>query len=130
MVRRTFKIKLDWIPPEGSRGNTRKDRRFNKVERAALKQSGFNHGTALIASEGILEPLSGFSMTYIVYHNHRNIDGDNLLFGFKGFADGLQASGLLENDNLKHMPRLSIEYGGKAEKGESRTVVRIEEIAE
>jgi len=121
---RAYRIELDWIPHPSLRGNTRTDRRAATTERALARQSGKDHGTYLIASQGILEPLEAFEMHYEVWHN-RDIDLDNLMFGFKPFCDGLEESGLLASDSVRHLRRLSIAWGGRAKKGESRTLVEI-----
>ena len=121
---RAYTIQLGWIPPRQLRGNSRTDRRAATTERVRVRQSGKDHGIALIASEGILEPLEAFEMHYEVWHN-RDIDLDNLLFGYKAFCDGLQDAGLIASDSVRHLRRLSIAWGGRAKKGESRTLVEI-----
>ena len=122
---RVYAIELGWIPHRSLRGNTRTDRREATTERTRARQSGKDHGIYLIASEGILEPLEAFEMRYTVWHNRTIIDLDNLLFGFKPFSDGLEESGLIASDSVRHLRRLSIAWGGRAKKGESRTLVEI-----
>ena len=125
--RRVYTIELDWIPHQSLRGNTRTDRRKATTERTLARQSGKDHGTYLIASEGILEPLESFEMSYEVWHNRTTIDLDNLLFGYKAFCDGLQDAGFFKSDSARHLRHLSIRWGGRVKKGESRTVVEIVE---
>ena len=108
-VSRAYTIELGWIPPRQLRGNSRTDRRAATTERVRVRQSGKDHGIALIASEGILEPLEAFEMHYEVWHN-RDIDLDNLLFGYKAFCDGLQDAGLIASDSVRHLRRLSIAW--------------------
>ena len=115
--RQVWYIRLDWIPPASLRGNSRTDRRTATKDRAAVRQSGHDHGIALIASEGILEPIKTCEIAYTVYHNRANIDLDNLLIGFKAFADGLQDAGLIERDSAEYVHRVSIQWGGKAKRG-------------
>ena len=124
---RVYAIELGWIPHRSLRGNTRTDRREATTERTRARQSGKDHGTYLIASEGILEPLEAFEMRYTVWHNRTTIDLDNLLFGYKAFCDGLQESGLIASDSVRHLRRLSISWGGRVKKDESRTLVEITE---
>ena len=54
--------------PASLRGNSRTDRRTATKDRAAVRQSGHDHGIALIASEGILEPIKTCEIAYTVYH--------------------------------------------------------------
>ena len=124
---RAYVIELDWIPHPSLRGNTRTDRRTATTERALARQSGKDHGTYLIASQGVLEPLEAFEMQYTVWHNRTTIDLDNLMFGFKSFGDGLEESGLIASDSVRHLRRLSISWGGRVKKDESRTLVEITE---
>ena len=122
---RAYVIELDWIPHPSLRGNTRTDRRTATTERALARQSGKDHGTYLIASQGVLEPLEAFEMQFTVWHNRTTIDLDNLMFGFKSFGDGLEESGLIASDSVRHLRRLSISWGGRVKKDESRTLVEI-----
>ena len=124
---RVYTIELGWIPHRSLRGNTRTDRRAATTERALARQSGKDHGTYLIASQGVLEPLEAFEMQYTVWHNRTTIDLDNLMFGFKSFGDGLEESGLIASDSVRHLRRLSISWGGRVKKDESRTLVEITE---
>jgi len=124
-VSRVYTIELGWIPHQSLRGNTRTHRKEATTERTRARQSGKDHGTYLIASEGILEPLEAFEMQFTVWHNRTTIDLDNLMFGFKAFCDGLQESGLIASDSVRHLRRLSISWGGRAKKDESRTLVEI-----
>ena len=126
-VSRVYTIELGWIPHQSLRGNTRTDRRTATTERALARQSGKDHGTYLIASQGVLEPLEAFEIRYTVWHSRTSIDLDNLLFGFKPFSDGLEESGLIASDSVRHLRRLSISWGGRVKKDESRTLVEITE---
>ena len=125
--RRVYTIELDWIPHPSLRGNTRTDRRTATTERALARQSGKDHGTYLIASQGVLEPLEAFEMQVTVWHKRTPIDLDTLMFGFKAFGDGLEESGLIASDSVRHLRRLSISWGGRVKKDESRTLVEITE---
>jgi len=127
-VSRAYRIELGWIPHQSLRGNTRTHRKAATTERTRARQSGKDHGTYLIAAEGILEPLEAFEIRYTVWHNRTTIDLDNLMFGFKAFCDGLQESGLIASDSVRHLRRLSIAWGGRVKKGESRTLVEIVEV--
>jgi len=124
-VSRAYTIELGWIPHQSLRGNTRTHRKEATTERTRARQSGKDHGTYLIASEGILEPLEAFEMQFTVWHNRTTIDLDNLMFGFKAFCDGLQESGLIASDSVRHLRRLSIAWGGRVKRDESRTLVEI-----
>jgi len=124
-VSRAYRIELGWIPHQSLRGNTRTHRKAATTERTRARQSGKDHGTYLIAAEGILAPLEAFEMQFTVWHNRTTIDLDNLMFGFKAFCDGLQESGLIASDSVRHLRQLSISWGGRAKKDESRTLVEI-----
>ena len=124
-VSRTYRIELGWIPHQSLRGNTRTHRKEATTERTRARQSGKDHGTYLIAAEGILAPLEAFEMQFTVWHNRTTIDLDNLMFGFKAFCDGLQESGLIASDSVRHLRRLSIAWGGRVKRDESRTLVEI-----
>ena len=124
---RAYEIELDGIPHPSLRGNTRTHRKAATTERALARQSGKDHGTYLIASQGVLEPLEAFEMQYTVWHNRTTIDLDNLMFGFKSFGDGLEESGLIASDSVRHLRHLSISWGGRVKKDESRTLVEITE---
>ena len=126
-VSRAYRIELGGIPHQSLRGNTRTHRKAATTERTRARQSGKDHGTYLIAAEGILEPLEAFEIRYTVWHNRTTIDLDNLMFGFKAFCDGLQESGLIASDSVRHLRRLSISWGGRVKKDESRTLVEIME---
>ena len=128
VMHRVYTIELDWIPPRELRGNSRTDRRAATTERVRVRQSGKDHGVFLIASEGILEPLESFEMSYEVWHNRTTIDLDNLLFGYKAFCDGLQDAGFFKSDSARHLRHLSIRWGGRVKKDESRTVVEIVDL--
>ena len=127
-VSRAFRIELGWIPHPSLRGNTRTHRKAATTERTRARQSGKDHGTYLIAAEGILAPLEAFEIRYTVWHNRTTIDLDNLMFGYKAFCDGLEESGLIASDSVRHLRQLSIAWGGRAKKGESRTLVEIVEV--
>ena len=127
-VSRTYTIELGWIPHQSLRGNTRTHRKEATTERTRARQSGKDHGTYLIAAEGILEPLEAFEIRYTVWHSRTSIDLDNLLFGFKPFSDGLEESGLIASDSVRHLRRLSISWGGRVKRDESRTLVEIVEV--
>ena len=122
---RVYAIELGWIPHRSLRGNTRTDRREATTERTRARQSGKDHGIYLIASEGILEPLEAFEMRYTVWHSRTTIDLDNLMFGYKAFCDGLVESGLIASDSVRHLRHLSISWGGRVKRDESRTLVEI-----
>ena len=124
---RAYEIELDGIPHRSLRGNTRTDRRAATTERALARQSGKDHGTYLIASQGVLGPLEAFEIRYTVWHDRTTIDLDNLMFGFKPFCDGLEESGLIASDSVRHLRQLSIAWGGRVKRGESRTLVEITE---
>jgi len=126
-VSRVYTIELGWIPHQSLRGNTRTHRKEATTERTRARQSGKDHGTYLIAAEGILAPLEAFEMQFTVWHNRTTIDLDNLMFGFKAFCDGLQESGLIASDSVRHLRRLSISWGGRVKRDESRTLVEIME---
>jgi len=124
---RAYEIELDGIPHPSLRGNTRTHRKAATTERALARQSGKDHGTYLIASQGVLGALEAFEIRYTVWHNRTTIDLDNLMFGFKAFCDGLVESGLIASDSVRHLRHLSISWGGRVKKDESRTQVEITE---
>ena len=123
--RGVFHIGLDWIPPASLRGNSRTDRRTATTDRSMVRQSGRDHARILMNRGGILGPIKTCEITYTVWHSRANIDLDNLLIGYKAFVDGLEDAGLIERDSAEYVHRVSIQWGGKAKRGESRTRVEI-----
>ncbi len=111
-------IELGYIPPAEVRGNSRAHWRKKHHTAQLLKQSGVEHawGDSFVLDDKKVKVTFQFS------HN-RKIDLDNLAIGMKPFIDGL-----LPDDDPDH-----VVYGEhsftKVPKGESRTIVTIEELA-
>jgi len=127
-VGRTFTIELPFIPDESLRGNSRTPPRYATRERQVMRQSGKDHGVALLASHGLSGPIGQYRVQYTVWHDRESIDLGNVHSGFKAFIDGLQDADFLVDDNVKWLLKDCIQWGGKVAKGESRTIVCIREI--
>ena len=136
----TTTFQLEWIPPSEVRGNSRAHWRKKGAASRLLRLSAVDHVTLL----GDYRVGTYESKVLITYHFHhwRKIDIPNLAIGMKGFEDGLcipkcQGCGkhcaneigasLLVDDDPDH-----VVYGAhtftKCPKGESKTIVTIEEV--
>ena len=99
---------VDWIPPEGLRGNFR----GHWGKQAGLAQDMRETGIALgLEFKQLTGSLPGFwpvtgPLAVDIWVTHSGIDGDNLLYGYKRFIDGLQVTlsdgsrgaGIIQND--------------------------------
>ena len=121
---RTFTIELGWIPPGVLRGNMRGSYRGREKARTAMKEAGKHNGMEL----GLDAPLEQCEVTFTLYHNRQALDLDNMLIGYKYWMDGMVTGGVFTDDNAVHVSALTIRWGGKVKKGESRTRVTIEEL--
>ena len=115
-------IELGYIPPAEVRGNSRAH--FFKKHSVTLemKDSGYYLGLEVAG-----DTIDQARVTFAFYHDRR-IDLDNLAIGMKPFVDGLVKCALLEDDGPDH-----VIYGEhrfyKCKRGESKTIVVIEELA-
>lgn len=123
-------ITLNYIPPAEVRGNSRAHWAKKHTITTNLRISGSDH--ALIERELITRPFKKARITF-EFHHWRAIDLDNLAIGMKPFVDGLgkrhrEKTSLLIDDDPDH-----VVYGAhtftKCKKGESKTIVTIEELA-
>jgi len=140
-------IELDYIPPAEVRGNSRAHWRKKSATSRELRESAKFHvifDAQCWPTSHILKlmPYDGqVRITYQFSHD-RKIDIPNLAIGMKGFEDGLCVpkcqgcgkncaneigAGLLIDDDPDH-----VVYGSHTftlcKKGESRTIVTIEEL--
>ena len=109
-------IELDWIPPAEVRGNSRAHwaKRYRVTD--SMRMSGEVRTRAI-------RPMDASRLRVTFNFKHwRKIDLDNLAIGMKAFIDGM-----FRDDDPDH-----VVYGAhtftKCPKGESRTVVTIEEL--
>ena len=128
-------IELGYIPPAEVRGNSRAHWRVKYKVSKDMKAAGLWNG--MLAKDGMrFQPLiqlrlaqeKGTLRISFAFFHTRKIDLDNLAIGMKPFVDGLVESELLVDDDPDH-----VVYGEHSftlcKKGESRTVVTIEETA-
>lgn len=137
----TTTFQLEWIPPKEVRGNSKAHWRTKGKVSRFLRESAVDQVMLLGEDRvGIYE-----SKVLITYHFHhwKKIDMPNLTIGMKGFEDGLCipkcrgcgkncaneiGASLLVDDDPDH-----VVYGAhtftKCKKGESKTIVTIEELA-
>ena len=115
-------IELGWIPPKELRGNSRAHWRAKLTPKNELNLSGHDHG--YIAKGNGIFPRARITFAF---HHWRKIDLDNLTIGMKPWVDGLVDSEMFIDDDPDH-----VVYGEhqfvKVPKGESRTIVTIEEL--
>ena len=100
---------LNWIPQAELRGNSR----VSWQERSSLFAEIVGLGVIEarhymnFTSQGVEWPMEGPLQIHIVASNPRAIDGDNLLYGYKAFIDGLAQAGLIKDD--REITRWAIE---------------------
>ena len=113
-------IELEYIPPAEVRGNSRAHWAMKAQKAKELSLSGWVRRFNEPGLDGQVR------ITFAFYH-WRKIDLDNLAIGMKSFVDGLIRGGLMLDDDPDH-----VVYGAhtftKCPKGESRTIVTIEEL--
>ena len=121
----TTTLLLYWIPPEEVRGNSNANRWAKARVTKRVRQSAIEH---LLAE---LPEFTHYTRKVLItfqFHHWRKIDCDNLAIGMKPFVDGLVGSEMFIDDDPDH-----VVYGAHTfalcKKGESRTIVTIEEIA-
>ena len=129
---RTFTIHLDWIPPEGLRGNASTWTHGMKMKKVRLtdeaRVSGGWHGLEAKQTYQDDTPIFKATIQY-TFHHSTKIDVDNLGIGMKPFLDGLVDSDLLTDDDPDHLQHLAPEFV-KCGKGQSRTIVEIRELSD
>ena len=120
-------IELGYIPPAEVRGNTRAHwtKRWNITKR--MKESAYWHIEEHYADWlPYFEIVDKVKITFTFEH-WRKIDLDNLAIGMKAFVDGALLM-MPFDDDPDH-----VVYGAhtftKCKKGESKTIVTIEELA-
>jgi len=122
-------IQLGYIPPTEVRGNYSGHWRGSHNKRVEMRVSGSDHGLIQreACSRSVAQAFKKVRITFEFHHN-RKIDLDNLAIGMKPFVDGLILSRLIEDDDPDH-----VIYGEhsftKCKRGESRTIVLIQELA-
>ena len=129
-----IRLVVPWIPPADVRGNNRHDWRVRTRAVGQVRLYGFQIGKAYQNQTGREDlPMMGLLQVKIDAYTPRDIDGDNLLIGYKGFFDGLgperQTEGrvhpgakLIADD--RHIKRWAIEV----HKGQERSVITIEQL--
>ena len=136
----TTTLTLDWIPPAAVRGNA--DNRWAKRSASKkLRQSAVDHVMLWLGRPE--QPYHRKVLITYHFHHWRNIDIPNLVIGMKGFEDGLCipkcqgcgkncaneiGAGLLIDDDPDHVVYGAHTFTKTAHKGESRTIVTIEEL--
>ncbi len=120
----TTTLQMYWIPPKEVRGNSTAHWRTKANVTHRVRQSAIEH---------LLAELPNFTyytrkvLITFQFHHWRKIDHDNLAIGMKPFVDGLVDSEMFIDDDPDH-----VVYGAhtftKCKKGESRTIVTIEEL--
>ena len=121
---REFTIELGWIPPAVLRGNMRGSYRGREEARTEMKDAGLCNGMEL----NLPTSLGECEVTFVLFHNRRALDLDNMLIGYKYWMDGMVKSGVFRDDNANHVSALTIRWGDKVKKGQSHTQVKIEEL--
>ena len=118
-------LTMDWIPPKEVRGNYFGHWRPKADAARKVRQSAIEH---LLAELPEFTHYTRKGLITFQFHHWRKIDIDNLAIGMKPFVDGLVDSEMFIDDDPDH-----VVYGehrfALCKKGESKTVVTIEELA-
>ncbi len=135
-----LRFHLRWIPPAEVRGNYSGHWRRKANASRKLRLSAYDH---VMFVKNDVQPFTGKVKITYDFHHWRNIDIPNLAIGMKGFEDGLCipkcqgcrkncaneiGAGLLVDDDPDHVIYGSHTFTKTAHKGESRTIVTIEEL--
>lgn len=99
-----MKFKINYIPPnwnvyiDAERSNKFKASKLKSQEKAMVRW--------LCAGKKYVE---GYPCELILKPHYKNMRQDLDNFRYKGILDGLVSAGVLENDNLVHIRRITIE---------------------
>ena len=99
-----MKFKIDYMPPNWN--DYINMERTNKYKANHLKQEEKEIVKLLTLA---IEYTDNYPVELILNPHYSNLRQDLDNFRYKGILDGLVASGVLKNDNLRHIQRIVIE---------------------